>query len=100
MLRSFYFKDKLKRSFFNEGEFYGLLYKSIFFDLRFFDFYRFYFYKFLIVRDRNYSVTRIKNRCLFSFKKSSVIRFFRVSRMEIRRLADLGHFSGVRKSKW
>ena len=49
---------------------------------------------------RNTSKTRIKNRCVFTGRGRSVIRYFRLSRLQVRDLYIKGLLYGVRKSSW
>ena len=49
---------------------------------------------------RNASRTRIKNRCVFTGRARSTIRYFRMSRLQVRDLYIKGLLYGVRKSSW
>lgn len=45
-------------------------------------------------------ITRVKNRCLYSFSKHSIIRFYHVNRHSFRTFASFGTFFGLVKSSW
>nr|AKI85094.1 ribosomal protein S14 [Geranium phaeum] len=49
---------------------------------------------------RNSSVTRIRNRCIFSGRPRGVYRKFRMSRIVFRELANNGELLGVTKASW
>lgn len=48
----------------------------------------------------NSSVTRIKNRCLLTGRSRSISRFFKVSRLQLRKLASEGKLPGLSKYSW
>lgn len=48
----------------------------------------------------NSSKTRIRNRCILTGRARSVWRTFRVSRIQLRKLALEGVLIGVKKSSW
>lgn len=48
----------------------------------------------------NSSLTRIKNRCILTGRSRSVYRFFKLSRLQLRRLASKGRLPGVAKYSW
>jgi len=48
----------------------------------------------------NSSKTRIKNRCILTGRARSVWRTFRISRIQLRKLALEGGLMGVKKSSW
>lgn len=41
-----------------------------------------------------------RNRCLITGRLRAVVPYFKVSRIEFRRIAKLGKFMGVTKSSW
>lgn len=49
---------------------------------------------------RNSSLTRIRNRCVFTGRPRSVYRKFRMSRIIFRELATQGQLQGVKKASW
>ena len=48
----------------------------------------------------NSSRTRIRNRCVITGRSRSVWRSFRISRIQLRKLAIEGLLIGVKKSSW
>lgn len=50
--------------------------------------------------DRNTSLTRIKNICVLTGRTRSVYRFFKISRIQLRKLASEGFLPGVSKYSW
>lgn len=48
----------------------------------------------------NSSRTRIRNRCILTGRARSVWRVFRISRIQLRKLALEGVLMGVKKSSW
>jgi small subunit ribosomal protein S14 len=49
---------------------------------------------------RNSSITRIKNRCSLTGRARSVLRLFKLSRLEFRRKALQGLIPGLKKASW
>jgi len=45
-------------------------------------------------------LTRLKNRCQFTFSKHSIIRFYHIGRHAFRSNASFGTFFGLQKSSW
>jgi ribosomal protein S14 len=60
---------------------------------------RFYFYK-KLRRTRRVAFNRLKNRCIFSNRTYSVLRFFRMSRIVFRIHARAGLLTGVQRASW
>lgn len=48
----------------------------------------------------NSSRTRIRNRCVLTGRSRSIWRTFRISRIQLRKLALEGMLMGVKKSSW
>jgi small subunit ribosomal protein S14 len=48
----------------------------------------------------NTYLTQAKNRCLFTNRSRWVIRKFKVSRMQFKKMASKGLLEGVKKSSW
>jgi len=48
----------------------------------------------------NSSLTRIKNICILTGRSRSVYRFFKLSRIQFRKLASQGRLPGVSKYSW
>lgn len=53
----------------------------------------FFFYK-------NSSLTRIKNICVLTGRTRSIYRLFKISRLQLRKLASEGFLPGVSKYSW
>lgn len=49
---------------------------------------------------RNSSVTRLKNRCMFTGRARGYYRKFGVSRLVLREMALKGEIPGLKKSSW
>lgn len=49
---------------------------------------------------RNSSVTRLKNRCMFTGRSRGYYRKFGVSRLVLREMALRGEIPGLKKSSW
>lgn len=48
----------------------------------------------------NSSVTRIKNRCIITGRSRSIYRLFKMSRIQLRKLASEGALPGLSKYSW
>ena len=48
----------------------------------------------------NSSITRIKNLCILTGRSKSIYRLFRISRIQLRKLASDGYLPGVSKYSW
>lgn len=44
--------------------------------------------------------TRIRNRCLYTGRGNGILPEFKMSRMQFRRLADIGKIPGIRRASW
>ena len=93
-------KDKKRRFFFNKIEFSILRFKFLFLqkNLSFF-FHQKLLSKFLSFY-KNFFFVRCMNRCVKTNNSRSVIRCFKISRIELRRLSSFGKICGIRKSSW
>ena len=49
---------------------------------------------------QNASLTRIKNICILTGRSKSVYRFFKISRIQLRKLASEAFLPGVSKYSW
>lgn len=50
--------------------------------------------------NQNSSLTRIKNICILTGRTRSIYRFFKISRIQLRKLASNGYLPGVSKYSW
>lgn len=50
--------------------------------------------------NNNSSITRIKNLCVLTGRSKSVHRLFKISRIQLRKLASEGFLPGVSKYSW
>jgi small subunit ribosomal protein S14 len=48
----------------------------------------------------NSSLTRIKNLCVLTGRSKSIYRLFKISRIQLRKLASIGFLPGVSKYSW
>lgn len=60
---------------------------------------RFVFYK-KLRSTRSFSFGKLKNRCYYTNRSRSVVRFFKMSRIVFRNFALSGGLPGVKKSSW
>lgn len=93
-------KDKRKRRIFEKYEKQRLCLKALSKDSRLPLSLRLLYKLKLQMFKKNSSKTRIKNRCVFTGRARSTIRFFRMSRLQVRDLYIKGLLYGVRKSSW
>lgn len=49
---------------------------------------------------QNSSITRIKNLCILTGRSKSIYRLFKISRIQLRKLASIGFLPGVSKYSW
>lgn len=49
---------------------------------------------------QNSSLTRIKNICVLTGRSKSIYRFFKISRLQLRKLASTGYLPGISKYTW
>jgi ribosomal protein S14 len=54
----------------------------------------------LSILPKNSSLTKLKNRCIFTGRSRSVLGKFNMSRLMLRKLAREGSIPGLRKSSW
>lgn len=54
----------------------------------------------LILALSRYGLNRAKHRCMFTFSKHSVGRFYHLNRSAFRSFASFGMFFGLQKSSW
>ena len=47
-----------------------------------------------------YSITRIKNLCILTGRSRSIYRLFRISRIQLRKIATEGFLPGISKYSW
>jgi small subunit ribosomal protein S14 len=50
--------------------------------------------------NQNSSITRIKNICILTGRSRSIYRLFKISRIQLRKLASKGFLPGVSKYSW
>ncbi len=50
--------------------------------------------------NQNSSLTRIKNLCVLTGRSKSIYRLFKISRIQLRKLASEGFLPGVSKYSW
>jgi small subunit ribosomal protein S14 len=93
-------KDKLRRKIFENFEKERLCLKALSKDKRLSKTLRLTYKLKLNSYPRNSSFTRIVNRCVTTGRGRGVLRFFRMSRLEVRQLQLKGFLYGIRKSSW
>lgn len=50
--------------------------------------------------NQNSSITRIKNICILTGRSKSIYRLFKISRIQLRKLASEGFLPGISKYSW
>jgi small subunit ribosomal protein S14 len=50
--------------------------------------------------NKNSSLTRIKNICILTGRSKSIYRFFKISRLQLRKLSSTGFLPGISKYSW
>ncbi len=50
--------------------------------------------------NQNSSLTRIKNICVLTGRTRSIYRLFKMSRVQLRKLASIGFLPGISKISW
>lgn len=93
-------KNINQRNLFKNNEKKRLILKSITNNLQFEKKIRWKLQKKLFEFSNNSSLTRIKNRCILTGRSRSVYRFFKLSRIQFRKLASEGCLPGVSKYSW
>jgi len=93
-------KNINQRNLFKINEKKRLILKSITNNLQFEKKIRWTIQKKLLSFSNNSSMTRIKNRCILTGRSRSVYRFFKLSRIQLRKLASEGFLPGVSKYSW
>ena len=94
------FKDKKHRKNYESNEIEILRSKSIAFNINFPFSIRYFYFNKLSKHNKNYSIVRIKNRCLLTNRSQSTYRVFRLNRSTLREMMGLGFIQGLRKSSW
>jgi ribosomal protein S14 len=93
-------KDKKKRLKFVDKELQFLKFKFLFLQNNLnFKFHKELFNEFLSF-NKNFFFVKIVNRCIKTKKVGSILRNFKISRIEFRRLSSNGQINGVTKSSW
>lgn len=90
--------DKQHRKIFKKQEALYLTYKSIIYNKQLSNTLRYKFYLKLCLLKKKGSIVRIKNYCLITTHSRSIIRKFRLSRIQIKQLARLNQIVGITKS--
>jgi small subunit ribosomal protein S14 len=93
-------KNINQRYLFNQQEKKRLILKSIMHNLHFSTTIRWKTQKKIFSLSANSSITRIKNRCILTGRSRSVYRFFKLSRIQLRKLASDGSLPGLSKHSW
>lgn len=93
-------KNINQRYLFDQQEKKRLVLKSITQNLKFSTNIRWKIQKKFFPLSANSSLTRIKNRCILTGRSRSVSRFFKLSRIQFRKLASEGSLPGLAKSSW
>jgi len=93
-------KDKKRRKIFEFFEKKKLVLKALSVDKRLPASLRLFYKMELHSFKRNASATRIKNRCVITGRGRGVLKYFKMSRLQVRDTFFKGLLYGVRKSSW
>jgi small subunit ribosomal protein S14 len=93
-------KNIHQRNLFKSEEKKRLILKSITNNLQFEKKIRWKIQKKNLEFSNNSSLTRIKNRCILTGRSRSIYRFFKLSRIQLRKLVSEGKLPGVSKYSW
>jgi small subunit ribosomal protein S14 len=93
-------KDKLKRFLFNKVEFRRLILRAMFTDQRLDLKMRLLYFRKLDNFNWNSSKVRIRNRCILTGRAHGVYKYFKLSRFQLKRLANDGFLVGIEKTGW
>jgi small subunit ribosomal protein S14 len=93
-------KDKIKRFLYNKGELRRIILKTLFTDQRLEPKVRLLYFRKLANFDRNASRVRVRNRCIVTGRSHGLHRYFRLSRFQLKRLANEGFLVGIEKTGW
>jgi len=93
-------KNITQRYVFQQQEKQRLVFKAITQNLAFENTIRWKTQKKFLQATNTSSVTRIKNRCIITGRARSVYRFFKLSRIQLRKLASEGVLPGLSKYSW
>lgn len=96
-------KDKKSRKLFLVNEYLVISYKVLLFNLNFrnniylnnlfkYDYFNFFLYK--------NSISRFHNFCTVTGRSRGIVRFFGLSRLTLRELAQKGAVPGLKRSNW
>lgn len=93
-------KDKKRRKNFFKKELILLKFKFLFFQkILNFTFHQKLLYRFICFYKKDFFVS-INNRCIKTNNSRSVLKTFRISRIEFKRLVGFGKINGCKKSSW
>jgi ribosomal protein S14 len=94
------FKDKKLRKSYENNEIEILRSKAIAFNINFPLSIKYFYFNKISNHNKNSTIVRIKNRCLFTNRGQSTYRVFRLNRSTLREMMGLGFIQGARKSSW
>jgi ribosomal protein S14 len=61
---------------------------------------KFFFFKKYLLLKKQRSISKIKNRCILTFRGGSYIRDFQLSRISLKRWYSEGNLYSLKKSSW
>lgn len=88
-------RDKQNRTKFKKNELKILFFKILFKTKKINR-----FFKKNYIKSVFYTKTRINNTCVISGRTTGVFKLFKVSRMVLKGMSDVGFLPGIRKSSW
>jgi small subunit ribosomal protein S14 len=97
-MKSLFYKDKMRRTLYYKVRMKKNILKSIYNNFSLPNTIRIKAYFKLKTLNKNYSITRLHNRCILTNRSRSIYKNFGLSRLAFRRLALNGNLIGVKKS--
>lgn len=93
-------KDKYRRRLFYKYERIKIFYKFLRLQFKNDSEKAIYYSRLLSYFSKDCSISRIHNFCILSFRARGVYKDFKLSRMFIKKLANLGLLNGIKRSSW
>lgn len=93
-----FYKDKFRRHLYHSLEKKKIILKSIYKNENLPQSIRYKAYFILKNLPKNSSITRLRNRCILTYRSKAIYTKFKLSRLTFRSLANEGYLVGIRKA--
>jgi small subunit ribosomal protein S14 len=93
-------KDKGKRDKFFKAESRKLVYRAVFTNRLLPSRVRLFAFRKLAYISKHSSIGQLRNRCILTGRGRGVFRFFKLSRFQFKKFANLGYLTGVERTGW